>query len=41
VKRLMILRGETERRNAWIKWQTSPNAVGYVIYSGIHPDKLY
>jgi len=28
VKRLMILRGETERRNAWIKWQTSPTRWG-------------
>lgn len=41
VKQLVALRGETDRRNAWLKWQASPNATGYVIYSGISPDKLY
>ena len=37
----MVLRGESERRNAWLKWQWMDDAQGYVIYSGIAPDKLY
>jgi xylan 1,4-beta-xylosidase len=41
VKNFAVMRGETERRNAWIKWQLSPRASGYVIYAGIAPDKLY
>jgi xylan 1,4-beta-xylosidase len=36
-----VLRGESDRRNAWLKWQTSSDATGYVIYCGIARDKLY
>lgn len=41
VKHFIALRGESERRNAWLKWQLMDDAQGYVIYSGIAPDKLY
>jgi hypothetical protein len=41
VKNFVALRGESERRNAWLKWQQSSDAVGYTIYCGISPDKLY
>lgn len=41
VKEFIALRGDSERRNAWLKWQTSDNATGYTIYTGIAPDKLY
>jgi hypothetical protein len=35
------LRGDSEPRNAWLKWRQSPDATGYVIRSGIDPEKLY
>lgn len=41
VKGFIILRGESERRNAWLKWRQSDDADGYVIYWGVSPDKLY
>jgi hypothetical protein len=41
VEGFMALRGESERRNAWLKWKQSDDADGYVIYWGIAPDKLY
>jgi hypothetical protein len=41
VKEFMVLRGNTERRNSWIRWQSVDNAIGYTIYMGIAPDKLY
>ena len=41
VKHFIALRGDSERRNAWLKWQQSDDAVGYTIYTGISPDKLY
>jgi hypothetical protein len=41
VKGFVALRGESDRRNAWLKWPASPDAIGYVIRSGIAPDKLY
>jgi hypothetical protein len=41
VENFIVLRGESERRNAWIKWKQSDDAVGYTIYTGIKPDKLY
>ncbi len=41
VKNFIVLRGESERRNAWLKWQTSDHATGYTIYSGIASDKMY
>src|SRR5690606_32127979 len=41
VQQFVALRGDSERRNAWLKWKTSDNATGYTIYTGIAPDKLY
>ena len=41
VKNFIVLRGKSERRNAWIKWKQSDDATGYTIYAGVNPDKLY
>ena len=41
VKNFIPLRGDSERRNAWLKWQVNNNATGYNIYFGEAPDKLY
>ncbi len=41
VKNFIALRGDSERRNAWLKWQVNNNATGYTIYTGTSPDKLY
>jgi len=41
VKDFTVLRGDSERRNAWLKWQQSDDATGYTIYTGISPDKMY
>jgi xylan 1,4-beta-xylosidase len=41
VKSFIVLRGESERRNAWIKWQGSDEATGYTIRYGVAPGKLY
>jgi hypothetical protein len=41
VKDFTILRGKSERRNAWIKWRLADDATGYTVYAGIAPDKLY
>lgn len=41
VERFVVLRGDSERRNAWLKWQASADATGYVVRSGVAPDKLY
>ena len=41
VQEFIALRGDSERRNAWLKWKTVDNATGYTVYSGIAPDKLY
>ena len=41
VEEFVVLRGESDRRNAWLKWRVAPDATGYVIYSGVAPDKLY
>lgn len=41
VKDFVVLRGESERRNAWLKWRQSDDAVGYTIYTGTSPEKLY
>lgn len=41
VKNFVALRGDSERRNAWLKWRQSPDATGYVIRCGVDPDKLY
>ena len=41
VKEFVVLRGDSERRNAWLKWRAEPGATGYVVYAGVAPDKLY
>lgn len=41
VQHFVGLRGNSERRNAWLKWQAHPEATGYLIRSGIAKDKLY
>ena len=41
VQNFVPLRGESERRNAWLKWAVNPNATGYHIYFGSDPHKLY
>lgn len=41
VQHFVVLRGDGERRNSWLKWQVNPAASGYTIYTGTAPDKLY
>ncbi len=41
VKDFAVLRGDSERRNAWVKWRQGNEAIGYTMYFGIAPDKLY
>ncbi len=41
VQKFIVLRGKSEPRNAWLRWQQSNDAVGYTIWFGIAPDKLY
>ena len=41
VQNFVPLRGDSERRNAWLKWAVNPNATGYHIYFGSDPNKLY
>jgi hypothetical protein len=41
VKNFVPLRGDSERRNVWLKWALNPNATGYHIYFGSDPNKLY
>jgi xylan 1,4-beta-xylosidase len=41
VEGLVALRGDSERRNAWLKWPAVPAATGYVVHAGVAPDKLY
>jgi hypothetical protein len=41
VSRFQVLRGESDRRNAWLKWPQSADATGYVIRCGANPRKLY
>lgn len=41
VRHFTVLRGESERRNAWIKWQQANEATGYSVFFGIAPGKLY
>jgi len=41
VQNFIVLRGESETRNAWLKWKQSDDATGYTIYFGTSPDKLY
>lgn len=37
----IVLRTETDKRSAWLKWKPVDNAFAYNIYLGIAPDKLY
>lgn len=41
VEHFVALRGDSERRNAWLKWQVNPAATGYVLYAGVDPKKLF
>jgi hypothetical protein len=41
VQHFIVLRGDSERRNAWLKWQVNERATGYTVYTGTAPDKLY
>lgn len=41
VKHFTVLRGDSDKRNAWLKWQLADDAVGYTIYTGTAPNKLY
>lgn len=41
VKGFVALRGASERRNAWLKWEANSAATGYVIRCGVSPTKLY
>lgn len=41
VEQFIVLRTETDKRSAWLKWKPVDNAYAYNIYMGIEPDKLY
>jgi xylan 1,4-beta-xylosidase len=41
VKDFVVLRTERDKRSAWLKWRPMNDAVGYNIYMGTAPDKLY
>lgn len=41
VEEFLVLRGEKDKRSAWIKWKPAKGAWAYNIYTGIAPDKLY
>ncbi len=41
VKNFVVLRGNSERRNAWLKWKQSDDAIGYNILVGVAPGQLY
>lgn len=41
VKQFFVLRGEKDKRSAWLKWRPVDNAWAYNIYTGVAPDKLY
>lgn len=41
VQRFIVLRGKSESRNGWLRWQQSDNATGYTIWFGNSPGKLY
>lgn len=41
VKNFVVLRTESDKRSAWIRWQLANDAFAYNIYVGIAPDKLY
>ncbi len=41
VEYFTILRGHSEPRNAWLKWNRKDDATAYLIRFGLEPDKLY
>jgi len=41
VDNLIVLRTESDKRSAWLKWPQVDNAVGYNIYLGVDQEKLY
>lgn len=41
VENFTVLRGKSERRNAWLKWRASADATGYVLYAGPSPEQMY
>ena len=41
VKGFIVLRQESDRRNAWLRWYPNSHAYAYNIWYGIAPDKLY
>ncbi|MVT12370.1 family 43 glycosylhydrolase [Chitinophaga tropicalis] len=41
VEHFIVFRQESDKRNAWMKWEAPANAYAYNIYYGIAPDKLY
>ncbi len=41
VSNFIVLRTANDKRSAWLRWTPVDNAIGYNIYLGIHPDKLY
>ncbi|MGC8864487.1 MAG: family 43 glycosylhydrolase [Bacteroidales bacterium] len=41
VQDVVVLRGKSEPRNAWIKWKSASDATGYILRFGVSPDKLY
>lgn len=40
VKNFMVLRSDSEPRNAWLKWRQSDDACGYTIFFGTAPGRL-
>jgi len=40
-KELIVLRTESDKRSAWVKWPVVDNATGYILYIGTSPEKLY
>jgi len=41
VENFVALRGDSERRNVWLKWRAVDTATGYTIRCGVAADKLY
>ncbi len=41
VQNFVVLRGDAERRNAWLEMGAQSDATDHVIYSGVATDKLY
>ncbi len=41
VENFIALRGESERRAVWLKWQPMQEATGFVVRWGVDPAKLY